>query len=74
MTNLQKMRKTKNLSQSELASAAGINVRTLQHYDQGAKLIDNAHLDTIIKLCIALNCNIEDILENPKILDKYYGQ
>lgn len=73
MTNLQKMRKFKNLSQSELASAAEINVRTLQHYEQGAKLIDNAHLDTIIKLCIVLNCNIEDILEKPEILDRYYS-
>lgn len=73
MTNLQKMRKSKNLSQSELASAAEINVRTLQHYEQGAKLIDNAHLDTIIRLCIVLNCNIEDILEKPEILDRYYS-
>ncbi len=73
MTNLQKMRKSRNLSQSQLASAANINVRTLQHYEQGAKLIDNAHLNTIIKLCTALNCNIEDILENSDMLDRYYN-
>ena len=74
MTNLQKIRKSRNISQSELARAAKINIRTLQHYEQGAKLVDNAHFSTIIKLCIALNCNIEDILENHKILDNYYGQ
>ncbi len=73
MTNLQKMRKSRNFSQSELARAAKINIRTLQHYEQGAKLIDNARLNTIVKLCTALNCNIEDILENPKMLDSYYN-
>lgn len=74
MTNLQKIRKLRGMSQSKLAASAGINNRTLQHYEQGAKLIDNAHLSTIIKLCIALNCNIEDILENPKLINAYYNQ
>lgn len=74
MTKLQKMRKSKKMSQSKLATLAGINTRTLQHYEQGAKLIDNAHLSTILRLCITLNCNIEDILENPKVMKEYYGQ
>lgn len=73
MTNLQKVRKNRNLSQTQLANKAKVNVRTLQYYEQGAKLIDNAKLDTILRLCMVLNCNIEDILEDPSRINKYYN-
>ena len=66
---LKEMRQSKGLSQSQLAEKTGINVRTIQHYEQGSKNFDHARIDTILKTCIALNCKLEDIIENPEYID-----
>lgn len=63
---LKEIRQAKGLSQAQLAEKTGINIRTLQHYEQGSKIFDNARIDTILKVCIALGCNLEDIIENPE--------
>lgn len=65
---LKEMRWARGLSQSQLAEKTGINVRTLQHYEQGSKIFDNARIDTIMKCCIALNCKLEDVIENPEYI------
>ena len=69
MVKLKEVRQAKGLSQSKLAEKAGLNVRTLQHYEQGSKIFDNARLDTIFKCAIALECKIEDIIDNADYLD-----
>lgn len=61
---LKEMRQSRGLSQSQLAEKTGINVRTIQHYEQGSKNFDHARIDTILKCCIALNCRLEDLIEN----------
>ena len=66
---LKEMRQAADLSQSQLAEKAGINVRTLQHYEQGSKLFDHARIDTILKICLALNCKLDDIIENQEYID-----
>lgn len=66
---LKELRKSRNLSQSQLADKAGINVRVLQHYEQGSKNFDHARLDTILKICIALECKLEEIIENPEYVE-----
>lgn len=53
----------RGLSQSELARKSGINLRTLQDYEQKHKNINNAKAITVHKLSKILNCNIEDILD-----------
>ena len=45
---LQSTRLAHNLSQSELATAAGINPRMLQYYEQGVKEISGAKLATLL--------------------------
>ena len=66
---LKEMRQVAGLSQRQLAEKAGINVRTLQHYEQGSKLFDHARIDTILKVCLALNCKLDDIIENQEYID-----
>lgn len=66
---LQEARKKAGLSQSQLAEKAGINVRTLQHYEQGSKVLDKARIDTILKVCLALKCRIRDIIENEEYIE-----
>lgn len=69
MTKLKSKRVEAGMSQSQLAEKAGLNVRTLQHYEQASKPFDHARIDTILKVCIALSCKIEDVLENQDYID-----
>lgn len=66
---LKEMRQAAGLSQSQLAEKANMNVRTLQHYEQGSKVFDHARIDTILRVCLALDCKLEDVIENQEYLD-----
>ena len=71
---LKEIRMSKGLSQSKLADIAGINVRTLQHYEQESKNFDHARLDTIFSVCNALECELSDIITDENyiaIIEKY---
>ena len=59
---------------ARVACAAGLNVRMLQYYEQGAKDLNGAKLATLLKLCLALDCQLGDILtdeETVKLLERY---
>jgi DNA-binding Xre family transcriptional regulator len=60
------MRLNRSLTQAELARKTGLNLRTLQYYEQGSKPIESARLDKLLKLCIVLDCEISDIIDNPE--------
>lgn len=62
-TKLSIIRKSKNLSQSQLANLSGVNLRTLQYYEQRVKDINKAQVFTVYKLAKALDCKIEDLVE-----------
>ena len=66
---LKEKRQVAGLSQSQLAEKTGINIRTIQHYEQGSKIFDHARIDTILKCCVALNCKLEDILDNDEYIE-----
>lgn len=66
---LKAWRQAKGLSQSQLAEKTGINLRTIQHYEQGSKNFDHARIDTIMRVCVALDCQLDDILENPEYVE-----
>lgn len=73
-SKLQNARLAAGLSQSQLAAAAGLNVRMLQYYEQGVKDINGAKLATLLKLCLALDCKLGDILTDEvtvKLLEQY---
>lgn len=76
-SKLQTTRKAHDLSQSQLATAAGINPRMLQFYEQGVREISGAKLATLLKICLALNCKLEDILpdgETADLLERYMAR
>ena len=60
---LQEYRKRLGLSQKQLADASGVNIRTLQQYEIGAKDLSKASLDKAISLSRVLNCNLNDIVD-----------
>ena len=74
MTNLKRLRLKSGLTQSQLAQSTGLNLRTLQYYEQGINKIDQARLTTLLKIAIALTCKIKDLLEEQEsiILCKKY--
>lgn len=57
------MRTESNLSQSQLAEKAGVNVRMIQHYEQGYKNINTAQAITVYRIAEALGCTVGDLLE-----------
>lgn len=63
-TRLKQMRIKNGLSQSELAKASGIPVRTIQQYEQRQKDINKARFEYIVSLSAALNCEASMLLEH----------
>ena len=64
MTNLQRIRLERGLSQSQLANAASISLRTIQDYEQKAKDINKAQLQIACKLAKVLSIRPEELLED----------
>ena len=62
---LKKIREAAGLSQSELAKRSGVNLRSVQMYEQQKNDIDKAQGQILYKLAATLGCDIEDLLERP---------
>jgi DNA-binding transcriptional regulator YiaG len=63
VTRLKALRLKNGLSQSALADASGVPVRTIQQYEQRQKDINKAHFEYIIRLAAALNCEPSELFE-----------
>ena len=64
MTNLQRIRKERGLSQRELAELSGVSLRMIQKYEIGEKDINHAQAITVLKLSTALIIPMETIMED----------
>jgi len=64
-SKLKTIRENRGLSQSELAAQSGVNLRSIQMYEQKVNDIDKAQAQTLYKLSRVLGCSVEDLLENP---------
>ena len=62
MSRLKEMRESKGLSQSQLARESGVNVRMIQHYEQGVRDINRAEAETVLRLADALGCDVREIM------------
>lgn len=62
-TNLAHFRKQRGYSQSQLAKAAAISLRSIQLYEQRQNDINNAQYNNLSALAKALSCSVEDLLE-----------
>lgn len=63
MTNLQRIRSARGLSQSQLAKTSGVSIRMIQYWEQKAKNINMAAASTVLKLADALECEVRDLME-----------
>lgn len=66
MTNLKRIREASGMTQNQLAEITGVNVRMIQHYEQGFKDINAAGALTVYRIAQALNCAVEELLEIDK--------
>lgn len=64
VTKLQTMRKNGGLSQKQLADKSGVALRSIQQYEQRAKDINKAAVDSLLSLAKALGCRVEDLIES----------
>lgn len=69
--NLQKIRKSKKMTQKQLSELSGIPLRTLQIYEIGQRNIDGAGLDILCALALALDVHIPDILESEQLKEAF---
>ena len=68
-SNLKKVRMLRKLTQDELASLSGVNIKSLSTYEQQPEKLSSASISTVYKLAQALNCDVMD-LRNKDNLDK----
>ena len=64
MSKLQDMRKSRGMSQSQLAELSEISIRMIQYYEQGVRDINKAQGSTLRKLANVLACAMEDLMED----------
>lgn len=60
---LKSLREMAGLKQSELAAVSGVNLRSLQDYEQGHKSLYSAKGETLLRLSTALGVSVEEILK-----------
>lgn len=70
-TNLEKIRVKRNLSQNELSIISGIPLATIRLYEQRRRKVENAKLSFLLDLCLALKCQLEDLLEDETIIEQF---
>ncbi len=62
ISRLQEYRKRLGMTQTQLAKASGVNLRTLQQYEAGTKSIKKAAAETVFSLANVLECKPEELM------------
>lgn len=70
MNKLKYIRNKKGMTRKELSEKSGINIRTIEGYEQGNRDIEMGYIDTLLSLSISLECKISDLLENKNTIEK----
>lgn len=63
-TKFREARKAAGLSMPQLAEKSGVGLDNLKSYEIGRRDINIARVDIVRALAQALNCTIEDLLDN----------
>ena len=62
VSRLKVLRESRGLSQSRLAEASGVSLRSIQMYEQGHNDIEKAQGNTLYRLSRVIGCSIEDLI------------
>jgi len=64
VNNLKEIRKARGLNQYELADKIGVVQSAINHWESGVVDLALARFDTILKICVALNCKAVDLFQD----------
>ena len=67
--SLRAFRKKEKLTKTQLSDLTSISMRTIDDYETGKRDINGAKNKTLLKLCKALSCRLEDILTDEETLE-----
>ena len=65
VSKLKLMRIKKGIKQAELADRSGVPLKCIGNYEQLRRDINRARVDIVYRLALALECQIEELLEKP---------
>lgn len=68
-SELQRIRRLRGYSQRLLSEKSGVNLRTLQQYETGAKDINKASVSSVVAMAKVLGCDVEELL-NKSIVEE----
>ena len=60
---LKLLRQKRNLTQEQLATLSGVNLRSIRSYEQGSTELAKAQGETLLMLARVLNCSVEDLIK-----------
>lgn len=60
---LKQLRQSCGLSRKRLSEISGVNLRSIQDYEQGHKDLAGARGETLYRMSMALGCTVEELLE-----------
>lgn len=63
ITNLQRIRTLHGCTQEELAEQSGVDLRSIQMYEEGTLDINKAEAEAVYGLARTLGCDMEDLVE-----------
>ena len=72
MNKLQEKRTAAGLTRQQLSETSGVNIRMIERYEQGERDINGAKIKTLLRLCKALGCNLEDIVDDEETIELLY--
>ena len=64
VNNLKEIRKARKISQTDLADKLGVVQSAINHWESGVVDLALARFDTILKICVALNCKAVDLFQD----------
>lgn len=63
-SKMKKIRVSQSMTQMELSQASGVNIKSIAYYEQYPDRINKASVETLLKICDCLGCEITDIIED----------
>ena len=63
-SKMKRLRVAKGMTQTELSLASDVNIKSIAYYEQYPDRINKASVETLLKICDSLGCEITDIIEN----------
>jgi len=65
VSKLKLMRIKRGIKQAELSARSGVPLKCIGNYEQLRRDINRARVDIVYRLALALECQIEELLEKP---------